>query len=455
MKYLVIIIVLINLPLYGQKGLKYSVINDYPDLLVNRYSNLFSVDSILIDIPKDYFHPHLFESISVHEKDSIRKCVIERIKKDTLNLTEALYCFKPYFERLQFEDPHFRPLIPWFITKDNIDVSDKISILPWDIININDTIIIDYSYEGKFYRGDRILEINHVPIEKFISHACTDRYSPFFIYQSFYHYAYSPVYSVKIERQNQIMDITTNGITYKQYIHSQKQGKRRELYSQYKTGYFQILDFKDNNKLIKELTNFVRYLKKSGCTDLILDLRKNKGGNGDNMDRLLSLFIDKDTVNYLKEVRLRVSEANIKEYDFLSPSMIGELVNLPEENFVRSIPLKHSEYQNLSVYILISKNTASTAASFVNIIQYNGSGILIGEPLSHNALKYGEIAYVKWDINPLCAFVISTVEHSEYTQSPDGQIYPDIEIPYVASEYMQGGDPLLEKLLKYIQGQKR
>lgn len=173
------------------------------------------------------------------------------------------------------------------------------------------------------------------------------------------------------------------------------------------------------------------------------------------MDRLLSLFIDKDTVNYLKEVKLRVSEANIKEYDFLSPSMIGELVNLPEENFVRSIPLKHSEYQNLSVYILISKNTASTAASFVNIIQYNGSGILIGEPLSHNALKYGEIVYVKWDINPLCAFVISTVEHSEYTKNPDGQIYPDIEIPYVASEYMQGGDPLLEKLLKYIQGQKR
>lgn len=451
MKYLTIIIiaVLIKFPLYGQK-LNYSIVKDYPDLLVNPYSNFFSIDSILLDIPKDYFHPHLFESISVQEKDSIRKIILQRIKKDTLNLTEALFCFKPYFERLRFEDPHFRPMIPWFITKNNIDVSGKISILPWDVININDTIIIEHSYDEKFYRGDRILEINHIPIQEFISHTYVDRYSPFFVYQAFYHYAYSPIYSIKLERQNQFFDITTNGITYKQYVQIQLQKNIKEIYPKYKTGYFQITDFKDNNRLINELTHFVKKMKKSGYSNLILDLRKNRGGNGEQIDRLLSFFINKDTISYLKDVKLRVSKINVQEYDFLSPEMMGELIYLPERNFVKSIPLNPLEYQNLLVYILISKNTGSIAASFVNIIQYNEGGIVIGEPLLHNALKYGDIEYIKWDINPLSAFVMSTIENNEYTKRIDGQVYPDIEIPYIASEYMQGGDPMLEKLLEYI-----
>lgn len=43
---------------------------------------------------------------------------------------------------------------------------------------------------------------------------------------------------------------------------------------------------------------------------------------------------------------------------------------------------------------------------------------------------------------------------NEYTRSKDGQIYPDIEIPYVAKEYMQSDDPVLEKLLNYIKTNK-
>lgn len=74
-------------------------------------------------------------------------------------------------------------------------------------------------------------------------------------------------------------------------------------------------------------------------------------------------------------------------------------------------------------------------------------------PLLHNALKYGEVAYLNWISNAFAAISMSTVEYDEYTRSPDDQVYPDIFIPYVASEYMEGGDPVLEKLLRYIQEQ--
>ncbi len=74
-------------------------------------------------------------------------------KKDTLNLTESSYAFKLYFDQLKYEDPHFRPLIPWFITKNNTANADKIPLLPGDIININDTLIPDHSYDEKCGRG--------------------------------------------------------------------------------------------------------------------------------------------------------------------------------------------------------------------------------------------------------------------------------------------------------------
>jgi len=45
---------------------------------------------------------------------------------------------------------------------------------------------------------------------------------------------------------------------------------------------------------------------------------------------------------------------------------------------------------------------------------------------------------------------ILTVLFDEYTKSNDGIVYPDIPIPYLASEYMNGGDPVLEKLLRYL-----
>ncbi len=434
----------------GQDFRGYDLVEAYPEVLVNPYSRPFSPDSVITAFPKDVIHPHLFESLSISERDSIRRIVISRMKKDTLNLTESLYAFKPYFDRLKFEDPHFRPLIPWFITKNNRANSDKIPILPWDIININDTIIIDHSYDEKFHKGDRILEINNTPVEEFIKYTYTNRYSPFIVYQAYYHYAYSPGYTVKTQRQNQILNIHTGGITYDHYLKNKISENQKKIWADYKTGYFSIPAFRYNKSIIKDLYSFIKRLKKIGYPNLIIDIRKNGGGSGSDFDELMSLFVNKDTVVYLKNVRLRVSPNTIKDYDFLTEDRMGQLINLPERYFVKSFPLNKEKYQNMNIYVLISEDTGSQAATFANILQYNGSAKLAGVPLLHNALKYGEITHLPWSSNPYATVSISTIELDEYTRNPDGQVYPDIEIPFVALEYMKGGDPVLEKLLEHI-----
>lgn len=45
----------------------------------------------------------------------------------------------------------------------------------------------------------------------------------------------------------------------------------------------------------------------------------------------------------------------------------------------------------MDYYVLIGRDTGSIAASFVNMLQYNYTAKLVGEPLLHHALKYGEV----------------------------------------------------------------
>ena len=101
----------------------------------------------------------------------------------------------------------------------------------------------------------------------------------------------------------------------------------------------------------------------------------------------------------------------------------------------------------MNYYVLVSKHTASMASTFANIMQYNNFGTLVGEPLAHNALRYGEITTAPFNKSLL---VISTMEMDEYSKQVNGIIQPDVHIPYVADEYMKGGDPVLEHCLDYI-----
>ena len=100
----------------------------------------------------------------------------------------------------------------------------------------------------------------------------------------------------------------------------------------------------------------------------------------------------------------------------------------------------------------MSRNTSSIAASFCNIVQYNGVATLVGESLCCNALRYGEsITGDIWFSSLLYETSVSTTEYDENTLAVDGVLMPDIYIPYVAEDYLSGQDAMLDKLLKIIQ----
>jgi hypothetical protein len=152
-------------------------------------------------------------------------------------------------------------------------------------------------------------------------------------------------------------------------------------------------------------------------------------------------------LHYQKNVKVKLSSENIDKYFFPS-ERVGDLVDLPERLVMHELELMPSSFsKELNVYVLVSRNTGSMAACLANLIQYNKIGTVVGEPLVRNALKYGEVVEEQ---SGIAAFFISTVQYEDYTRAVDGVLFPDVMLPYRVTEYLQGGDPVLMKLLKYI-----
>ncbi len=154
-------------------------------------------------------------------------------------------------------------------------------------------------------------------------------------------------------------------------------------------------------------------------------------------------------VGYCTGQRVKASKEAMLYYDFLTEEQAGQTVELPETEYVRSFETNPEMHVGgMRCYVLVSRDTGSIAASFVNMLQYHGAAQLAGEPLRHNALKYGEVLEGR-TLHPsqLAESCVSMVEIDECTRRDDGYVVPDIAIPCVAAEYLTGRDAVLEKLL--------
>lgn len=144
---------------------------------------------------------------------------------------------------------------------------------------------------------------------------------------------------------------------------------------------------------------------------------------------------------------IKVSSETKEDYKFLEECRKGDVVKFPNELTVKAIPLKRELYQGeMNYYVMIDKSTCSIAASFANIFQFNNLGIVVGESLDHNSLNFGDII----NTNVYQNLMISTVQYNENSKSVNGILAPDIEISYIADEFMELEDPILNRLLNEI-----
>lgn len=398
-------------------------------------------------------------------QDSVPAAVREEVARrtrslgrDSLPTAELLWALRPYLNWLQEIDPHLRvtpqPRLPVY-TRKAMKAANNVALPGFLLLDIGDTLVVERSVDTLFRRGDRIVSINGVPAAKYLEYCYDDRtIYPFPLLANYrFELIRADGYRVLFERGGRTHEVTTPGIPwsklYPELIRQQEFLARS--FPQARAGYFAVTEFYPNNSLlIARLRKAIRSARERGFTSFILDLRGNPGGNGGRFDELLSIFIDKPVIPYLKGQRLRVCRESLHDFDFLTDSMLGRLVDVPEEYRVATVALDRKKYiPGMRYYVLMDKDSGSVAATFCNILQYNGAAQLVGEPLRRNALRYGEVIE-RWHMLTGLVMSIPTTEFDEHTRAADGVVEPDIPIPYVAAEYLSGRDAVLDRLLAII-----
>ncbi|MCX4333611.1 MAG: S41 family peptidase [Bacteroidales bacterium] len=415
----------------------------------------------LYDIPE---HIGLSQELTDDVRDSLLYEINQisgTIGKDSLMTSDIFRIYKPYFDWLRYVDPHYRvsnynvlSTVYGSAAKQKKALKNNVSVLPFNVLNINDTLIVWTSLDSQFQKGDMVKSINGIPISELLKYNYTDRRTnPDILLRNYFAQDFVSHYDVDLIRGNKSLKVSTSGYgsqknsLYVELAQAECTEKNIFTYSDTKVGYISIPRFfPDNSRIIRLVASALLGFQKNGIENVILDLRGNPGGNGDRFDELLSLFIQKDSIPYMKNQKIKLN---------------GVVSEMSKEEYCSNIVLDKSKYMSgMKYYVLMDISTGSIAASFCNILQYNNAAVIVGEPLLHNALKYGETVRSarKFPNNEMPALFresgISIVEYDEYTKAVDGVLVPDIHIPYVAKNYMTGKDAMLDKLLEIIRSNK-
>lgn len=227
----------------------------------------------LFQIPE---HPGFESRLTPEIKHDILSKINNRhqeLGKDTLLSSEYFYVWKPYFDWLHNEDPHYQiAMLPAFELKvyknskrfNNASGSRR---LPFLTLNVNDTIIINKSYDPLFRKGDMITSINGVTMSEYLKYSYADRYSsPLALMLNYYFSFAVDKFSFDIQRDGQEIKIETNGVTAKEvgkFLMAEEYDV--QLFSDYNSGYIQIKRFYPyNNRLIKTVRKAIVDFKKEG-----------------------------------------------------------------------------------------------------------------------------------------------------------------------------------------------
>jgi Periplasmic protease len=138
-------------------------------------------------------------------------------------------------------------------------------------------------------------------------------------------------------------------------------------------GIFTLNSCNDNDEYRKTLHNFFAAVKKSGVTNVAVDLRENGGGN--------SLVLN-DFIRYL----------NVGRYQYFTSYHRLKLISFKDPF---SATVENSRITDLlfkgKVYVLTSPETFSSAMQFSVVLQDNGLAKVIGEPSGNKPSQYGKV----------------------------------------------------------------
>ncbi len=233
------------------------------------------------------------------------------------------------------------------------------------------------------------------------------------------------------------------------------------------TGLLSIHTFALNEVELDAVADTIR--AESGKPNMIIDVRFNDGGHIDPMNRLLSLFMDKPSVD-LESYQMVNSDSTFNSFRYSA----NYAVNMtPFEDFVMKKG-KEGYYQDSDIYyhssdndlensykgrlyILTDETSVSAATYFPAYLVRNHRAVTVGRETKSGyhymtAIKFVDIMLPNSKIQVRIPMVKDVFDDVVSPRTPSGRgLLPDYEVPLTYEElFTAESDPVLDKALELI-----
>jgi len=429
-------------------------------------------------------HPDLYFYTPKDTIDLYRNAVIAKLDKPK-TLLEFWKLITPVVVKLK--DGHTGLYFPYIVRNNYLD--NEAALFPFDITADSNRLFIKKNYTSDSLIGinSEILSINNIPVRRILQkmriYHNGERLS--FIdlkVSAYFKYYLRALYNIEEPYQIDFISVEDGKSFIKSYkgitltgfkTLSGTENSSVQPYSFYKiddrkVGVIDFRSMKNLNNFKTFLDSTFRIILNDSIEDLIIDIRKNGGGNSMLADYLLSHFNEKPytqatqmDIKVSKQSRKQFRKMIFKWYTYplypiayfnshTRPILFGKKGKIatyksePEQHIIDDL------FYNGRVYLLTGPMTFSSANILTTIIKCYNMGTIIGEETGGLTIAFGDIIYYELPNTKLrggCSF--KKFYHPCGKEDNHGVI-PDIEIKQNPADVRKGIDSVLEFTLDYI-----
>ncbi|RFM32419.1 S41 family peptidase [Chitinophaga silvisoli] len=417
------------------------------------------IDTLVKSIEDTHINPYYKYSRADFYND-VR--VLKKQLKHPLNTVDFYLLIQPLIAKLEDGHTDIKPPI-------HLYNQSNPSVLPYIIkLSPSKPYIISSQYSLPFSKqlpdGAEIVSINNVPASKIVNDIINlntgetrafradfgANYFDFYL-QSLY--KTNGTYRISYLHGNKKNNIIIKGIPQqefskllKHYSDSVSNTSSPEnvyytlkLLPEIKTALFDFRSFEDLDRFNVFIDSAFTVIKKNEIKNIIIDIRKNSGGDSDIGDEFIQYFAKTPFRQYdkviekhsrlLKERLLdhRIGKILTKEDSIFLNKSEGLLDTVVYED----IPLKNTPFRfDGNVYVLTSYYTFSSAADFAQCIKHYKLGKIIGEETGGLIVSYGDIVTSHLPHTQLVFTISSKLYYNIGADKNDWKgVNPDLKIP--------------------------
>jgi hypothetical protein len=189
------------------------------------------------------------------------------------------------------------------------------------------------------------------------------------------------------------------------------------------------------------------YIHEKNINNLIIDIRDNSGGSTNLSWELISCLTDKPFKLFSK-ILIKLS----KQIEGKLPSKVKKEDEGKVVEFMSSDKIPNKSYQVFrgKTYLLINRNTFSTALGLAVVLQYYSLAILVGEETKDTPSGYGEVVILEAP-NTKMQLQVSDKYFEALGDKKDGRgVVPDYEVYQKPQDTAKGIDTVLQFTLGLI-----